>query len=199
VIQLDHRRIAFGSATTISGWLGTSTGIALDGQTIRIFTAPDNGLERFTQAVVATTRVDGSWSARLPGGPSRLVQAVYDGGALFEPGSSAYARVLVPARVLLKVSPRATRWGGTVRISGRVLGGYIPGVRQQLLRLRIGALGFSSTVGIPNVKPNGRFQTTFTFHPGTGVVTYWFAVATLNEAAYPYVPASSPAVTVRVG
>jgi hypothetical protein len=109
------------------------------------------------------------------------------------------ARVIVPAVVRLYIKPRAVSWGGTIRIYGRVLGGYIPGNRQQLLRLRIGAEGIFSTVGIPDVAPNGRFHTTWRFHPGVGVARYWFSVSTLNEADYPFAPASSPRVTVTVG
>ena len=68
--------------------------------------------------------------------------------------------MIVPAVVRLHIKPRAVSWGGTIRIYGRVLGGYIPGNRQQLLRLRIGAEGISSTVGIRDIAPDGRFHTT---------------------------------------
>lgn len=99
----------------------------------------------------------------------------------------------------LHIKPRVVPWGGTLRIYCRVLGGYIPGDCQQLLRLGIAAEGISGTVGIPDIAPNGRFHTTWKFHPGLGVVTYWFSKSTLNEAAYPFAPASSRRVTVTVG
>ena len=199
VVQQSRRLVAFRAPTTVGGWLGTSRGTALGGQAVRVLTAPDNGLERFSQVAVATSHSDGTWVASLPPGPSRLVEAVYDGSSLTEPASSAYARVIVPSRVLLRIEPRRVPWGGTINISGRVLGGYIPGARQQLLRLRIGAAGISTTVGIPNITPDGQFKTSFTFNPGQGVVNYWFSVSTLNEAAYPYAPGSSSRVGVRVG
>jgi hypothetical protein len=77
-----------------------------------------------------------------------------------------------------------------------VLGGYIP--QGKLLRLRIGVRSVKATVGIPNVQPNGRFHTTFTFAHGKGTVHYWFSVSTLREADYPFAPASSRRVYVRV-
>jgi hypothetical protein len=173
--------------------------MALGGQPVWVLTAPDNGRRRFTVARVVITRPNGSWSARLRAGPSRLVEAAYPGNATTESAVSRQVRVVVPAVVRLHISPRSVPWGGTLRIWGRVLGGYIPGARQQLLRLRIGVDGIYSTVGIPGVGRDGRFQTTWTFRPGRGVVTYWFTVSTLNEADYPYAPSSSSRVYVTVG
>jgi hypothetical protein len=132
----------------------------------------------------------------LSRGPSRLVEAVYDGGLLTEPTKSAQAKLTVPAKVLLHVHPRRTHWGRTVQIRGRVLGGHIP--QGKLLRLRIGIQGVKGTIGIPNVRRDGRFNTTFTFAAGHGKVRYWFSVSTLREAAYPFAPASSRRVYVRV-
>jgi hypothetical protein len=197
VVSRSVRRVPFGHGTTVSGWLGTSSGTALGGQPVRVLSAPDNGSHDFTQAALVTTAVDGSWSAKLPPGPGRLVVAAYGGSGTTEPAVSFPVRLVVPAKVLLRIRPAHTRWGGTVRITGRVLGGYIP--VGKFLRLRIGVAGVRETVGIPDVKPNGRFHTTWTFAPGTGAVRYWFSVSTLREADYPYMPASSPRGTVTVG
>jgi hypothetical protein len=199
VIQRTVRRVAYGRSTTVGGWLGTYDGTALAAQQVWVMTAPDNGQGKFGLARAVTTGADGSWSATLPPGSSRLVEAVYPGSSTTEPATSQSVRVIVPAVVRLYIKPRAVSWGGTLRIYGRVLGGYIPGNRQQLLRLRIGAEGIFSTVGIPDIAPNGQFHTTWRFHPGVGVVNYWFSVSTLNEADYPFAPASSPHVTLTVG
>jgi hypothetical protein len=199
VVAYTTRHVAYGHGTTVGGWLGTDQGIALGGQPVWVLTAADNGQGRFRVARVAITRPDGSWSAGLPAGPSRLVEAFYPGGSTTEPAVSAQVHVVVPAVVRLHISPPAVPWGGTIQIWGRVLGGYIPGARQQLLRLRIGIDDIYSTVGIPDVGRNGRFHTTWTFRPGRGTVTYWFTVSTLREADYPFAPASSPRVYIRVG
>jgi hypothetical protein len=197
VVNESTRRVHYGKGTTVSGWIGTTDGVALGAQHVRILTAPDNGSNALTQAATVTTGPDGTWSVRLRGGPSRLVQAVYDGTSTTEPASSAPITLLVPAEVKIRIRPRSTRWGGTITIMGRVLGGYIPAGK--LLRLRIGIAGVRGTVGIPNVRPNGRFETTWTFSAGRGVVHYWFSVSTLSEADYPFAPASSRRVYVRVG
>jgi len=191
------RRVRFGRGTDLTGWLGTSTGIALPGQLVRIYTAPDNGSRQFTQVAQATTGSDGIWSVRLPPGPGRLVVAGYGGSTTTEPAASSTIRLVVPAKVQVRIRPTHTHWGGKITISGRVLGGYIP--VGKLLRLRVGVVGVRETVGIPSVRPDGRFHTTFTFGPGTGTVRFWLSVSTLREAAYPYAPAASRRVTVTVG
>ena len=113
VVLLPHvvnhlsRRVGHGKATTVSGWLGTSSGTALGGQTVVVLTAVDDGQDVFAPAAAATTAADGSWTATLPAGPSRLVEAEYGGGADLQASLSNVVDEIVPAKVrLLKVSPR---------------------------------------------------------------------------------------------
>ncbi len=191
-------RVRFGHKVTIHGLLMTAQGIPLGGVPVEVLAAPDNGLGAFTPAATATTRVDGKWKAILPRGPSRLIRAVYGGTATILP-ASGQANVVVPAKVkLTSVTPNRLPWGKSVRISGRVLGGYIP-VGSKLLRLDIGVVGLSKIQGIPDIAPDGRFHVTYTFNAGSGVVPFWFSVSTLAEADYPYAPAQSRRVTVIVG
>ena len=191
------KRVAYRRGTTVSGWLATSSGVALPGRTVKILTAPANGLGQWSVAAIVTTAANGGWKAALPAGPSRLVETAYAGDSTTLPSTSATIHLVVPAKVKIHISPRRTRWGGTIRISGRVLGGYLPAGK--LLRLRIGVAGLRATVGIPSIRRSGRFRTTWTFSTGTGIVRYWFSVSTLNEADYPFAPASSRRVYVTVG
>jgi hypothetical protein len=195
-VQLTQRRVSFDHTATVSGWVGTTDGTALGGVPVRVITATDNGLGAWGLATVATTGPTGLWRATLPAGPSRLVAAVYPGSGTTEPATSGQLQLKVPTKVSLRIRPRRVRWGHTIQISGRVLGGNIPAGK--LLRLRIGTAGIYSTVGIPAISRNGRYRTTWTFAPGRGVVHYWFSVSTLPEADYPYVQTSSPRVHVTV-
>jgi hypothetical protein len=197
VVNEPTKRLKFGKATTVSGILTTTNGTALGGRTVEVLTAPNNGLGRWAQLTNVTTAANGVWTATLPPGPSRLVEATYAGDNTTLPSSSSTIHLVVPARISIHVSRRRTRWGGRITISGRVLGGYIPAGK--LLRLRIGVEGVRATVGIPSVGPKGRYRTTWKFSAGRGVVRYWFSVSTLNEADYPYAPASSRRVYVTVG
>ena len=201
VIARTSRAVAFGRGTTVNGYLGTSAGIAIGGHAVRVLTAPDNGSGQFSQTAVVTTAANGTWIATLPPGPSRIVEAVYDGDPATEGASSGQVRVIVPAKVkLLSVSARVA-WGGTVRITGRLFGGYIP-PGGALVRLRIGQGSSYQTYGVQeHVTGNGRFTTTYTFGAGYAGIykSYWFQLATLPMGNYPYAPAASGRQSVLVG
>lgn len=202
VIQRSTWHTRHGAPTTVHGWLGTSSGVALAGQQVNILTAADNGQNAFALAAVATTASDGSWTAKLPAGPSRLVEATYGGTSTTEPSTSGQIRVIVPAMIrLLKVFPRHVAWGGTIHIVGQLKGGYLP-TPGELVRLRIGFGSAYTTYGVQeHVTGNGRFSTTYTFGAGLGSVVrqYWFQIASLPVGDYPYAPASSRRITVTVG
>jgi len=201
VVGARVKRVPYGHATTVGGWLGTTAGTGLGGQPVQVLTAPDNGLKQFTPAAVVSTAASGFWSARLPAGPSRLVIAVYHGGALTEPDLSGLVRVVVPANVrLLSVTPRVP-WGGTVRIVGQLEGGYLP-PGGALVRLRIGHGSRPLTYGVQeHVEGNGLFTTTYTFGAGDPAVhvSFWFQIASLPTGNYPYAPAQSSRHYVLVG
>jgi hypothetical protein len=196
------RRVRHGLETTVSGWLGTYAGTALSGQTVRVLTAPDNGLGQFSQAAAVTTAADATWTATLPPGPSRLVEAVYDGGSTTEPSQSAQVQLIVPAKVkLLRVWPRRVPWGATVHLTGQLVGGYLP-PGGALVRLRLGFRSTYNTYGVQeHVGGDGRFSTVATFGPGSARIhrTYWFQIASLPMGNYPYAPSASRRVTVIVG
>ena len=196
------KRVAFGHTTTVSGWLGTYDGTALAGQPVEVLTAPNNGQEAFTPAAWATTTDNGGWRAQLPAGPSRLVEATYAGAANLEPSLSGQVTETVPAKViLLAITPRKVRWGGTVRLRGMLVGGYLP-AGGALVRLRIGSGSSFTTYGVKeHVKGNGRFSTTYTFGLGdpSRRQSFWFQIASLPIGNYPYSPGQSRRLTVRVG
>jgi hypothetical protein len=202
VVSHDSRRVAHGRTTVVNGWLGMANGTALGGQRVVVLTAPDNGLGHFSQAAVATTASNGSWSAELPAGPSRLVEAVFAGASTLEPTTSDQVHVLVPGVVkLISVSPRRVPWGGSVRIVGRLVGGYLPS-GGALVRLRIGFGASYTTYGVQeHVTGDGRFSTRYTFGIGDPSIyrSYWFQIASLPMGNYPWQPAASRRVPVVVG
>jgi hypothetical protein len=202
LVASSTRRAGYGRGTTVNGWLGTLSGVALGGQRVSVLSAPDNGLGQFTTAATVTTAADGSWSADLPAGPSRLVDAAYGGGPTTEPSLSAQVHLIVPAKVeLLSVSPRKVAWGGTARLVGQLDGGYLP-AGGALVLLRIGEGSAQTTYGVrEHVGGNGRFSTTYTFGDGVASVhrSFWFEIASLPTGNYPYTPARSRRLSVQVG
>jgi hypothetical protein len=195
-------RVRHGKPAIVSGWLGNYAGVALGGQPVTILTAPDNGLGQFAPAATATTAADGTWSAILPAGPSRLIEAAYSGGPTTEASASGQIKLSVPAKVkLLSASPSRVAWGGTVHLVGRLIGGYLP-PGGALVRLRIGEGSAQTTYGVrEHVGGSGRFTAAYTFGQGVASIhrTYWFQLASLPTGNYPYTPASSRRLTVRVG
>jgi hypothetical protein len=202
VVYKAKHRVRHGHGAIVRGWLATATGVPLGGQVVRVLTAADNNEGRFSQAAVVTTAADGGWGAWLPAGPSRLVEAVYDGAATTEASVSGQVRLIVPAEVkLLRVWPRRVPWGATVHLTGELVGGYLP-PGGALVRLRLGYGSTYNTYGVQeHVGGNGRFSTIATFGPGDPRIhrTYWFQIASLPMGNYPYAPAASRRVTVIVG
>jgi hypothetical protein len=198
VVAQTARVVAFGHGTTVDGWLGTSAGTALGGQAVQVLTAPDNGSGAFTTAATVTTTAAGTWHATLPAGPSRIVEAVYGGSSTTESSSSGQVKVLVPARVRIAIEPRIAPWGASIRIVGRVLGGYVP-ANSKLLRLNVGIGRIGQIEGLPDIQPNGRFVIVWKFDQGHGILHPWFSVATLPEAAFPYAPGTSGQATMTLG
>jgi hypothetical protein len=197
-------RIPFGTRTKIGGRLTLKGGAALPGQTIHVLTAPDNQSGHFTRVASTRTGPGGRWQVTLAPGPSRLIKAVYGGSSTNEPAGSPRAKVMVPAQVhVLRLWPRHVPWGGTVHILGRLDGGYLPPPPAgEPVRLRIGYGRAFTTYGVKtDVTGNGRFSVIYKFGPGSPTVvrSYWFQECSLPHDDYPYAPACSRRITVRVG
>jgi hypothetical protein len=200
-ILQTKKRVAFGQGTTISGWLGTATGVALGGEPVSVLTAPDNGHGQFTTAATTATAANGSWTVQLGPGPSRLVEAVYGGAAGLLPVTSAPAQLDVPARITLTARPHVLLWSSVVTLRGHLSGGYVPpdGVA---LRLLI-ALPHRSRPYEPvpfRTDANGNFILHWSWGTGAGVVTYPIAIATTaTESDYPFAASRSKWVRVTFG
>ena len=194
-------REPYGQPVTIHGLYMTAQGAPIANQPVDIEAAPDNGFGNFSQIATATTGADGSWTATLPAGPSRIIRATSQGTATILP-STGQVTALVPAMIkLVRVWPRHVAWGGTVHLVGQLLGGFLPS-GGALVRLRIGYKSTYSTYGVEeHVTGDGRFSTVATFGPGDPSVlrTYWFQIASLPMGDYPYAPAASQRVPVIVG
>jgi hypothetical protein len=160
-------------------------------------TAPDDDAHPWSQAAVTTTSSNGHWSVTLPPGPSRLVEAVYDGAPTLEQAASTPIRVVVPASLSLRVRPAHTHWGGHIKIAGRVGGGFVPAAGE-LVVLWIGWSGGSTEIGHVYARVDGRFSTKYTFLRGSGTQTYRLWAASARESDYPFAPGRSKLAWVRV-
>jgi hypothetical protein len=207
VVLLPHRihrtlrHVRHGRGTTVSGLLLLSDGTPIAGQTVTILGAPNNAEHPFTSISSATTNADGFWVAKIPAGPSRLLEATYGGTETTAAANSTLVRTIVPARLRILSHTTRVAWGHTVEFRGRVYGGYVPrgGIN---IRLRYGYRHQSITYGVKtHVGPRGRFRTAFTFGPGDprDHVRFHFQFATLPGGNYPFRTAVSNTVSVLVG
>jgi hypothetical protein len=190
-------RVRFGHAAIVAGRLESYKGEPLGDRRVQILAAPANGSGRFSVAASVLTRPDGTWRARLPAGPSRLIEARYGGDATHAAATSRQIKLVVPASLTLRVLPRRTHWGGTIRISGRLRGRYIP-PSGEFVALRIGWSSGSAEIGHVYVQRGGRFSVRYTFYPGSGTYHYRIWATSAAESDYPYAPASSRKVSITV-
>ena len=186
----DPRRRGYGRPVRVHGLLMSSAGLPLAGQPVAVMTAPDNGSNAFTEAAAVTTGPDGRWTATLPPGPSRIIEASYAGSPTILPAIGS-ATVITPAKIeLTSVTPDRTPWGSTVRITGRVLGGYIP-ASSKLLRLDLGVVGIpglSKIQGIPNVTSGRPLHHHIQVRPRLRRGTVLANGLSLREADFPFAP-----------
>ena len=197
-IAKTKERVAYGQGVTVSGWLGTAGGVAIGGTPVEILAAPNNGLGQFALVASTTTAANGAWSARLGPGPSRLVEVAYGGSNTLLPTISSAVQTVVPAKIRIRIAPRIVPWGSEIRITGQVLGGYVP-TSSNLLRLNVGIGRIGQLEGLPEIQPDGHFVIVWKFNPGRGVLHPWFSVGTLAESAFPYAPGTSRRIVVTLG
>ncbi|MFZ1993391.1 MAG: hypothetical protein WAU75_04725 [Solirubrobacteraceae bacterium] len=193
------RRIGHGKSTTVSGFVGLADGTALADQPVDVYSSPDDNALRFRTMTAVTTDASGLWTAKVPAGPSRLIEAVYPGNGTTEPATSSAVKLTVPARIAVTISPRVIPWSGKIAISGRLVGGWVPrdGVA---LRLRVPYSGGHSLQEPFRTNSSGEFRFFWTYGSGRGVVSYRFSVATTaTESDYPWAATVSRAVRVTFG
>jgi hypothetical protein len=198
-VNKPRRRIGHGKATTVNGFVGLSDGTALAGQAVNVYSSPNDNAPRFKLMRTVATDASGAWTAKVPPGPSRLIEAIYQGNGTTEPAASSTVKLAVPARIAMSISPRVVPWSGKITIRGRLVGGWVPhdGVA---LRLRVPYPGGQSVQEPFRTNSHGAFTFDWTYGSGRGVGRYRFVVATTaTESDYPWAAAVSRAVAVTFG
>lgn len=194
------KTVAFGKPVTVHGLLLTSPGVPVANAPVSILTAPDNGLDEFSQAATVTTSSGGVWTVKLPAGPSRIIHAVYGGSATMLP-STGLATVNVPAKISVSIAPRIVPWNGAITIRGHLVGGYVPpdGVALRVLVLYPGNVRPTPLLAL-RTNAKGGFVIDWSFGSGRGVATYPFSVATTaSESDYPFAASEGRRISITFG
>lgn len=145
----------------------------------------------------ARTGADGRFLARVPAGPSRLVEVSYRAFSA-DTNYTAQAKIteLVRAGVLLKIAPRQTTSNGTIVLTGQVLGPVPPqGTNVHLL---VHYRGRWEPFRTPQTDRYGHFEVEYQFEGGVGRFPFRATVPS-GQADFPFSSGYSKVVDVTTG
>jgi hypothetical protein len=141
-----------------------------------------------------STRANGTFAARVPGGPTRTIEVAYRAFST----DASYAAVekiaeAVEAGVKLTVSPHRTGSEGAITLSGQVLGPIPPeGVVVELL---VHYRGHWEPFRAPRTDSRGRFHVVYQFEGGIGRFPFRASVFG-GQGGFPFATGESRAVDV---
>lgn len=194
--------VPFGAPALLSGRLvRAADGAGLGDRPLRVVSRPSRGALAPTAVAAATTGDQGGFELRLPPGPSRRVTVTFAGDGGLEPAERRPLELRVRAGVTLRAAPQSLRTGQAVRFSGRVKsrGAPIPR-RGKLVAIQYleEATHRWRPVLVTRSDHHGRFSARYRFRYVSGRAAIRLRATALAEERWPYVPGSSPPVTVRV-
>jgi hypothetical protein len=194
--------VRFGAPALLSGRLTRAAdGAGLGGRALRVVSRPSRGALTPTAVAGAETGEQGGFELRLPPGPSRRVTVTFSGDGGLEPASRRPLELRVRAGVTLHAEPERLRTGEVVQLSGRVKsrGAPIPR-RGKLIAIQYleEATHRWRPVLVTRSDHDGRFRARYRFRYVSGRAAISLRATALAEERWPYVPGSSPPVTITV-
>jgi hypothetical protein len=190
------RRIGFATRPTVTGRLVDEHGAGIGGAAVAVrasrrqFHAVANLIDTFT------TAADGSFSYRVPSGPSRTITFTYTAfaGDPAPAATSAALRTLVRASLTAHATPRAPRARQLMRVTGGLR--YLP--RANVLVVIQARNGKTwQTAATVKTRAGGRYTWSHRFRRSQRGRTFTFRVH-VDSPVYPFTPGNSPRVSVRV-
>lgn len=194
--------VPFGASALLSGRLTRAAdGAGLGGRALRVVSRPSRGALTATAVVSTETGEQGGFELRLPPGPSRRVTVAFPGDGGLEPALRRPLELRVRAGVTLRAVPEKLRTGQMVHLTGRVKtkGAAIPR-RGKLVAIQYleEETGRWRPVLVTRGDHDGRFRARYRFRYVTGRAAIRLRATALAEERWPYVPGSSPPVTITV-
>jgi hypothetical protein len=170
----------------IAASLVDTAGVPIAGATVAVAMRTNVRGSSYAAATPVVTDARGNLTLKVPKGPSRVVRLTYG-------DSTATVSIKVKAPLRLKVSPKRTRNGGTVRLTGSVAGTN-RSTRIELQAFSGGHWFPFKTVALRKGSFSGRYRFTRTF----SAQRYRFRAVVHADRDFPYTAATSPVVAVRV-
>jgi hypothetical protein len=197
----DSLTVAFGAPALLSGRLTRADGAGLADRELRVVSRPSRGALLPVAVQAVRTGEQGGLELRLPAGPSRRVSVSFIGDGVLEAAQRPGLELRVRSGVTLRALPQSLRTGRALRLNGRVMsrGAPIPR-RGKLVAIQYleEATHRWRPVLVTRSDHHGRFQARYRFRYVSGTASIRLRATALAEERWPYVPGSSPPVTVRV-
>lgn len=197
----DALTVPFGAPALLSGRLTRADGLGLGARDVRVVSHPSHGALVSIGVQTATTGEQGGFELRLPPGPSRRLNVVFPGDGGLEESTRPGLELRVRSGISLRAAPQSLRTDQAVRLSGRVMsrGAPIPR-RGKLVAIQYLEQATHSwrPVLVTRTDHHGRFRAHYRFRYVSGRASIRLRATALAEERWPYVPGSSPPVTIRV-
>jgi hypothetical protein len=142
----------------------------------------------------ASTSANGTFTADIPAGASRMVEIAYRAFSS-DTGYAAAAKLqeAVRAGVQLRASPRRTGSNSPVKFSGRVFGPVPP--QGVIVEILVHYRGVEEPIRFPRTNSSGRFHAAYTFQGGIGRFPFR-ALVFGSQADFPFTLGESKPVDV---
>jgi len=194
------RTVPYGSGVSFSGRLTSARGTALGGLPVEVVETFDPGSVPFRRATTVRTAADGSFQARLAPGPSRRVEASFDGNRVLTRADADPVRLGVLGGVRFRASRPSARVGGaSVVFRGHIgdLGAPLPeGSRAVELQFRFPGANWSEFRTV-QANRQGRFRYAYVFSDDDSRgVRFQFRAYAPAADGWPYEPSFSRPVFV---
>ncbi len=184
-------RVGFGRSVSIAGQLANSDGQPLPGAAVAVYSRTATKPEQVVSLL--TTGPKGRYRYRARGTSTRTLRFAYAGTAQILP-SQDEVTLLVPAASTIKINPRKTTNGRTVRFRGR-LKAPIPG---KLVELQARLPGRWQTFKTLRTGPSGVWKARYRFSDTCGQQRYRFRARLPKQAGYPYEAGRTRTASVTV-
>lgn len=192
-----HIACAYGRAPAISGRLTGPGGIPVAGALIDLLDTPAYTGAKPVALASPRTAANGGFTVRLPHGigSGRLTLA-YRAHLDAEPPAATRALTLsVRAGIALRIAPRTTSIGHTIRFTGELRGAPLPpGGKQLVLEARSPGSEWIQ-FDVIHTSAKGRFHASYRFK-FPGPAAYRFRVVSNAEADFPFATGASNVVGV---
>ncbi len=182
------------SGVTVTGRLLDPAGHPIGGATLEVLQRVATAGAPMVKIGLAYTAADGSFTVRIPKGPSRLIRLAYR--AFTGEVNYAYTRDItqhVSTSITLQVTPRSIAPHEKVKLTGRVLGGYI-GSLPPVVELEVKYLGEWRLLHSVRCHSNGKFEAHYEFLGATGL--FPFRARVRASTGRPYTPGYSTTYAV---